>query len=166
MTGNMSPKEDQRDTASDDACVDEWDMLLSVLDTLNGGLIILDARLRIVAANKLSASLLDVPAKYVNPGAPFSDFVRFAAERGDYGEGDVEAHYERVMDLLKQRKPYEMWRQRPDGIALEINGSPIAGGGYVTRFHDVTAAMKQRSIWLTLPGRANASKDFLNCRRK
>jgi len=138
----MIPNADNRDTASDDACVDERDMLLSVLDTLNGGLIILDAELSIVTANKLSAPLLDVPENLVTPGAPFSDFVRFAAERGDYGDGDVDAHYERAMDLLTQRKPYEMWRRRPDGLALQINGSPIAGGGYVTRFHDVTAAMK------------------------
>jgi len=115
-------------------------MLLSALDTLNGGLIILDSRTRIVAANKLSVSLLDVPEVLVKPGSPFSEFVRFAAERGDYGEGDIDAHYERVMDLLNHRKPYELTRRRPDGVILEINGEPIIGGGYVTRFRDVTAA--------------------------
>lgn len=135
----MSSNKDHKATASGDECINERDMLLSVLDTLNGGLIILDSLQRIVTANHLAAPLLDVPEELLQPQSLFSDFVRFAAERGDYGEGDIEAHIKRVMGLLDQRMPYEMSRRRPDGVALEINGAPIAGGGYVTRFHDVTA---------------------------
>lgn len=118
-------------------------MVRSALDTLNGGMIILDSELRIVTANRMAAALLDVPEEFVKPRSRFSDFVRFAAERGDYGEGDVEAHYERTMALLDHREPYENMRRRPDGVLLEINGQPIPGGGYVTRFRDITAAKQQ-----------------------
>ncbi|MFT5181350.1 MAG: PAS domain S-box-containing protein [Alphaproteobacteria bacterium] len=143
MTKNTATHEDDKTSAADIACVTERDMLLSALDTLSGGLIILDSQKRVVAANKLAVTLLDVPAELVEPKSPFSDFVRFAAERGDYGEGDTEAHYERVMGLLDHRKPYVMLRRRPDGVLLEINGHPIEGGGYVTRFSDITAVRQQ-----------------------
>jgi PAS domain-containing protein len=66
----MSSNEDHRDLPADDAYVTEQDMLLSALDTLNGGLIILDSELRIVVANKLSGSLLDVPEELLKPGSP------------------------------------------------------------------------------------------------
>ena len=120
----MGSKEDHQNSATDDACVTERDMFLSALDTLAGGLIILDSELRIVAANKLAVTLLDVPAELVQPQVPWPDFVRFAAERGDYGEGTADEQYERVMPLVTRREPYELTRTRPDGVIIEINGRP------------------------------------------
>lgn len=142
MTENSSSPGDERPSATDTACVTERDMLLSALDTLVGGLIILDSQLRIVTANKNAVSLLGVPAELVEPQSSWEDFVRFAAERGDYGEGTPEEQYERVMPLVRRREPYELTRRRPDGVLLEINGNPIVGGGYVTRFRDVTSEKK------------------------
>ncbi|MCZ6838706.1 MAG: ATP-binding protein [Alphaproteobacteria bacterium] len=141
----MGSNEDHQTSTSGDALVTERDMLLSALDTLLGGLIILDSQQRIVASNKLAMSMLDVPAELVKPGSSWLKFVRFAADRGDYGDGDADEQFERVMALLDDRAPYELTRRRPDGVILEINGQPIVGGGYVTRFRDVTAAKKQEA---------------------
>lgn len=138
----MSSHEDNETSASGVSCVTERDMLLSALDTLMGGMIILDSRLQIVAANKHAAGLLDVPAYLLKPGSSWSEFVRFAADRGDYGDGVTDAQYDRVMALLHDRQPYELMRRRPDGLVIEINGQPIQDGGCVTRFRDVTAAMQ------------------------
>ncbi len=145
MTDNMGSNEDQQAADAENACVTERDMLLSSLDTLAGGLIILDSQMRIVAANKLAVTLLDVPEELVQPQSSWVDFVRFAAERGDYGEGTADEQYNRVMPLVTRREPYELVRRRPDGVILEINGQPIVGGGYVTRFRDVTAAKQQEA---------------------
>ena len=141
-TGNMSSDKDLESSSSGVAGVSERDMLLSALDTLNGGVIIIDSQQRIVVANSLAAPLLDVPESYLEPQSRFCDFARFAAERGDYGDGDVDENYKRVISVLDHRRPYELTRRRPDGVVLEINGHPIVGGGYVTRFRDVTAAMQ------------------------
>jgi PAS domain S-box-containing protein len=143
--GNMADHENLRDSNPGNACVTERDMLLSALDTLAGGLIIIDAEQIIVAANKLAVTLLDIPESLVKPGSRFRDFARFAAERGDYGEGDVDENYNRVMSVLDHLEPYELTRRRPDGVILEINGNPIPGGGFVTRFRDVTAELQQEA---------------------
>ena len=68
-------------TGTSNTCVTERDMLLSALDTLSGGLIIIDSEQRIVTANKLAVTLLDIPEALVKPGSCFGDFARFAAER-------------------------------------------------------------------------------------
>lgn len=143
MTKNIGTHDDDRTSVADTNCVTERDMLLSTLDTLSGGVIVLDSQMRIVCANKLAVTLLDVAAELVQPQASWVDFVRFAAERGDYGEGNAEEQFARVMPLFTRREPYELVRRRPDGVLLEINGHPIEGGGYVTRFSDITAVRQQ-----------------------
>ena len=113
------------------------DMLTSVLDTLGGGVIVFDSEMLIVTANALARELLDIPPDLIAPGSTWVDFVRFAAERGDYGDGDPEANAARVIALIETGEPYSLTRQRPDGAILEIHGRPI-NDGFVTRFHDVT----------------------------
>jgi PAS domain-containing protein len=113
------------------------DTLLGVIDTLGGGVIVLDIDLKIVAANALAPELLDVPSDLIASGSSWLDFVRYAAERGDYGEGDAEIHVNLVLELINKRDPYSMTRMRPDGTVLEIHGRPMSNG-FVARFHDVT----------------------------
>ena len=48
-------------------------------------------RRKLVTWNKAMLRLLDFPESLVRVGTPFEDFVRFNAERGEYGSGDMEA---------------------------------------------------------------------------
>ena len=111
--------------------------LQGVIDSLGGGVIIYDVEFRIVTSNAMAAELLDVPVDLVAPGANWADFVRFAAERGDYGDREIDEVVAEIMGTSKAREPYTMTRVRPDGVILEIHGRPIENG-FVTRFHDVT----------------------------
>ena len=139
----MGDNEQLQNSDPGDIHAAERGMLLSSLDALAGGLIIVDSDLRIVASNKLAASLLGVPPEQVQPRSSWSNLIRFAAERGDYGEGNVDEQYESVMAMQTQREPYQLTRRRPDGVIIEIHGEPIVSGGYVTRFRDVTTAKQQ-----------------------
>ena len=112
-------------------------MLQGVIDTLGGGLIVYNEDHQVVTANKLAAELLDIPAELVEPGALWDDFVKFAAERGDYGQVDVAARVAEILDFTEKREAYTVIRYRPDGGVLEIHGRPIEGG-FVSRFHDIT----------------------------
>lgn len=117
--------------------LDPGDALQGVIDSLGGGLLVYDENLTIVAANTLAADLLDVPPEMVAPGAHWEDFVRHSAERGDYGDVDVEARIAEIIGYARCHEPYMTTRTRPDGAILEIHGRPIENG-FVTRFHDVT----------------------------
>ena len=52
------------------------DTLLGVIDTLGGGVIVLDIDLKIVAANTLAPELLGVPSDLIASGSSWLDFVR------------------------------------------------------------------------------------------
>lgn len=111
--------------------------LQGVIDTLGGGLIVYDENHRVVTANSLAAELLDIPPELVATGAAWDDFVRFAAERGDYGQVDAESRVAEILEFTEKREAYTVTRYRPDGRILEIHGRPI-DGGFVSRFRDIT----------------------------
>ena len=111
--------------------------LQGVIDTLGGGLIVYNLDHRVVTANKLAAEMLDIPAEFVEPGALWGDFVHFAAERGDYGQIDVDKRVAEILEFTEKREAYTVIRYRPDGGVLEIHRRPIEGG-FVSRFHDIT----------------------------
>lgn len=111
--------------------------LQGVIDTLGGGLLVYDENLVIIAANTLAAKLLGVPPEMIAAGSQWRDFVRHSAERGDYGDVDVEARVAEIEGYARNREPYSITRTRPDGTIVEVHGRPIENG-YVTRFRDVT----------------------------
>lgn len=114
----------------------------SVIDTtleyMDQGISIVDADLKLRATNRRFRELLDFPESLCRPGVDFADFVRYNAERGDYGPGDVEEHVRSRVELARRFEPHQFERQRPDGTVLEIRGRPIPGGGFVTVYTDIT----------------------------
>jgi PAS domain S-box-containing protein len=64
--------------------------------------------------------------------------MRYNAERGEYGPGDVEQLVAERVALAKQFVPHSFERMRPDGRIFEIRGNPIPGIGFVTVYKDVT----------------------------
>jgi diguanylate cyclase (GGDEF)-like protein len=108
------------------------------LDVLHIGLSIFDADLRLVTANKAFMTLLNFPPEMGRPGTPLEAFFRLNAERGEYGEGDIDAQVEERLALARKFEPHKFRRDRPDGTVLEITGTPLASGGFVTAYADVT----------------------------
>ena len=111
--------------------------LQGVIDTLGGGVIIYDDSFRVVSSNEAASELLDVPRELTAPGAMWEDFLRFSAERGDFGDREVNDCVSEILGFAQNREPYSLTRIRPDGAIIEIHGRPIKNG-YVSRFHDVT----------------------------
>ena len=67
----------------------------------------------------------------------FPEYVRYLAERGEYGaEADPEEHVRRLIEQAGQSRTYE--RTRPDGRVIEIRHNPVPGGGFVLIYADIT----------------------------
>ena len=62
-------------------------LLKSACERLPVGFALFDARFRLVASNPRFAALRGYPRKLVKAGTPLESFVRFDAERGEYGAG-------------------------------------------------------------------------------
>lgn len=113
--------------------------LQGVVDHLPVGVSIFDEDFSLVAANQLAADILDLPPDLLTPGTPFEAMMRYNAERGEYGPGDVEAIVAEKMAVARRLEPHHFERTRPDGRHVEVRGNPLPGGGFITTFADATA---------------------------
>jgi signal transduction histidine kinase len=113
-------------------------LLLAGLDLMDQGITVMDSDLNLVAASRGVFKLFGFPAEMSRVGTPFAHFVRYNAERGEYGEGDIDAIVAEQVRLARQFKPHEAERVRPDGTIITIRSSPLPNGGCVTIYTDVT----------------------------
>lgn len=114
------------------------------LNTLTIGISIFDSELRLVACNPAYMTLLDFPPELGRPGTPLAAYFRHNAERGEYGEGDVETLVEQRLALARKFEPHAFQRRRPDGTVLEVTGRPLPSGGFITTYADITEVISAR----------------------
>lgn len=118
------------------------ELLQAGLDLLDQGLTVIDGNLRFVAWNKAFLRLLDFPEEMVFVGATFESFMRYNAERGEYGPGDVEEMVAERMRLARNFTPHYTERGRPDGRILAVRGEPLPHNGFVTLYTDITVSRR------------------------
>ena len=100
---------------------------------------VVDAQLRIVAWNRRYLELLGYPDGMVFVGRPVVDLLRWNAERGDLGPGDpAGANAKSGCAHLRAGTAYTFQRARRNGQVYSIHGQPMAGGGFVTTYTDIT----------------------------
>ncbi|MCB1889644.1 MAG: PAS-domain containing protein [Rhodocyclaceae bacterium] len=114
--------------------------LRALVENMPSGISLINARQEVVIWNQAFLRLLDLPATMFQDGPVALETVfRFNARRGEYGEGDPEAIVARLLERAARNVAHTLERERPDGTVLEIRGTPIPGGGFVTIYTDVTA---------------------------
>ncbi len=114
-------------------------LLQAVVDSFPGGLTVFDRDLRLILCNRKQRQLLEYPdALFVKAPPTLEELYRFNASRGEYGPGDVEEQVRSRIELARKGESHIFERQRPNGTYLEIRGTPLPGGGFVTAHLDVT----------------------------
>ncbi len=121
-------------------------MLQAGLDLIDQGFTLFDGELRLVAGNRTFATLLDFPLSMLEAGTPFEAFMRYNAERGEYGPGDVEQLVAERMEAARQFTPHYAERVRPGGQVLAIRGQPLPHRGFVTIYTDITAQREAERV--------------------
>jgi signal transduction histidine kinase/Na+/proline symporter len=114
------------------------ELLESTLDNMSQGVAVVDPNLCLIGWNRRYLELLQYPEGLVHLGQPIAELIRFNAERGLVGNGDVVAEVRKRVEHLRDGQPYRYERAWLDGKVLEIEGNPMPGGGYVTTFSDIT----------------------------
>jgi PAS domain S-box-containing protein len=113
-------------------------VLQATLDNISQGISVVDENLHMTAMNEKFCEVLDLPVDMARSGASFEAFIRYNAERGDYGPCDIEAKVSEMVALARDFKPHRFTRTRPNGRIVEVVGNPLPGGGFVTTYTDVT----------------------------
>ncbi|MFT3670502.1 diguanylate cyclase domain-containing protein [Aestuariivirga sp.] len=120
------------------ALKDKIRLLEAVIDNFPGGIVLTDKDLNILICNRQQRSLLQYPEHLFASNLTLEDLFRFNAKRGEYGPGEVEEIVAGKMALAAKAEAHAFERTRPNGQVVEIRGTPLPGGGFVTSYIDVT----------------------------
>ena len=122
------------------------DQIEAGLHLLDQGITVFDSDLKMVAWNKPFLKLLDFPAALAFVGADFESFIRYNAERGEYGPGDIEAQIQARVDAARDFHAHDFERTRPDGQILRIRGEPLPHRGFITLYTDITEQRRYENL--------------------
>ena len=114
-------------------------IMQSILDNIPIGLSAFDSELNLIAKNQLFQTHLDFPDElFLKDGTSFERIIRFNADRGEYGPGDKEPMVQTILERASHPALHLFERIRPNGVALEVRGAPMPGGGFVTTYADIS----------------------------
>jgi signal transduction histidine kinase len=116
----------------------KWQHMIEAVEELGQGFTVFDRDLNLILCNSRFLDMLGFPADLVHPGTVFADFMRYNALRGEYGAGAVEDLVAERVDKAARFEPHQFERERPDGTVIEVRGSPLPGGGFITTYTDIT----------------------------
>ncbi len=108
------------------------------LDNMPGALAYTDEALNIVVCNDRFAEMYAVPRELLQPGRHYPDFLRYLAEHGYYGDGDVDTHVARRVESLRNPTGRTFEDRTPDGRTYEVFRRRAGPGGTVTVIADVS----------------------------
>ncbi|MBZ0218500.1 MAG: PAS-domain containing protein, partial [Fimbriimonadaceae bacterium] len=140
--------------------IEQLRLMQAALDHISQGFSVMDKDLRLVGWNKRFFELLDLPQYLAKRGTHFSEFIRYNAEREEYGEGDIEELVAERVAKAKTFEPHYLIRERPTGEIIAIRGFPLPEGGFVTTYTDVTDQHKrQEALELAVAERTSALRE-------
>jgi PAS domain S-box-containing protein len=113
-------------------------LLAATMENVTQGISVVDADMNLVAWNHRYLELLNYPSDMVYVGRPVADLIRWNAQRGEFGDGDPEQQVAKRLAHMRAGTAYTFQRQRKNGQVFSINGQPMAGGGYVSTYTDIT----------------------------
>ena len=127
--------------------VEQDHLIQGVLASISQGVVVVGADGRISAFNQRACELLDLPASAMQSHPTLHEMVQYQFQRGDFGK-DLERTTPDLHRYLARSRtdisshitelPPNYTRTTPGGRVLEIKTKPLASGGLIRTFTDVT----------------------------
>ncbi len=145
----------ERKKAEEELAAKETQLRLA-LESMPGGIVLCDTELNYVLANARYGELCGIPQRLLANRGSTREVMRFQAERGDFGPGDVETLTNDLFDLYRSSEPVSYERSFVGGDrTVQIDLAPTPDGGYVSTVIDITErkaaeqALQERETQLT-----------------
>jgi Na+/proline symporter/signal transduction histidine kinase len=118
------------------------EILQTALDHVRQGIAIFDKELQLICWNRQFGEILDLPPEFVRVGLRLDEIVRFNAERGALGPGEVDDLIrERTSRYVSGAEPY-LERFAGRGLVVEVRANRMPDGGFVMTFTDITPSVE------------------------
>ena len=114
------------------------EILSTTLENISSGVSVVDPDMRLVAWNRRYQLMFGYPQGMLYVGRPVADLIRYNAERGELGVGELEEQIAKRISYMRVGSPHIFERVRSDGSVIEMRGQALPGGGYVTSYNDIT----------------------------
>ncbi|MGD8962932.1 MAG: PAS domain S-box protein, partial [Desulfobacterales bacterium] len=120
--------------------------LSTAVNSMVGGIFMIDKDLNFQLTNEQFHELYDFPIELGNKGMPFINFLRFRAERGDYGPGDPDALLAKRLEMYEdasQAKKMTIYEDKiPGDRTTEVYRASTEDGGFVFVINEITERKK------------------------
>lgn len=119
----------------------------SGLNLIPQAISIFDADLRLVAGNRAYQVMFELPDTLLHPGTGFDETIRVLYERGEYGAvADIDAAVSARLAQARTFQPHYLERTRPNGQTISVEGAPLAEGGWIAVYTDITHTRRQEAL--------------------
>ena len=114
------------------------DLLQSAIDHVGQGISVFDKDLRLICWNRQFRDLLNLPQDIGRVGVPLQEIIRYNAENGDLGPGDVEDLVaDRIQRYVVQMATFQE-HIITSGTVVEVRTNAMPDGGLVMTYGDIT----------------------------
>ena len=147
------PNEDQRPPIGANS------QLQVALDNMPGALVYTDEDLNIVFCNDRFKQMYRAPSELLQSGRPYPDFLRYLAENGYYGEGDIEALVVERVESLRNPSSKSFEDRTPDGRTYRIRRRRSPSGGTITVMTDITEKKRAEAALIEAEAQLHVALD-------
>ncbi len=105
-------------------------------ENMGDGVAMFDEALRLAAWNHNFQEILDLPDEFLAEPRTHAEYIRYLAQRGEFGDTDPEPELRRYTENAGRHYTFE--RTRPDGRVIEVRHNPVPSGGFVLIYSDIT----------------------------
>lgn len=117
------------------------------LNLIGQALSIFDSDLRLAVSNRQYQVMFDLPEELTRPGTTFAATIRYLAQLGEYGEvDDLDDWVATRVEQARAFEPHYMERTRANGRTIAVEGAPLAQGGWITVYTDITEIKRQEAL--------------------
>jgi PAS domain S-box-containing protein len=129
------------------------------LDNMPGAVVYTDRNLNIVFCNHRFKEMYSAPDELLQQGRPYPGFLRFLAENGYYGDGDLDSIVTQRVQSLRNPSDRSFEDRTPDGRWLRILRRRAPGGGTVTVMTDITEQKRMEQALAAKEAQLHAALD-------
>ena len=116
----------------------QYERLNAALNNMSQGLCMFDSERRLLVWNQRFLSIFGLTAELLRPGMPLREVIELAAGRSEIFLESAEEILAENERLWFDRTPSVLLRELTDGRAISIMHEPIANGGWLTTYEDIT----------------------------